>query len=189
VKKYYILLLSFFCISLPLQSFTQKKSGFSMWFTGKEDISKKKKNKHKHHYMKIFDTYAIFDFDKELNTSIHQTKNIQKDFTVKMRYLQSDIKHLEKELIYELDENKKGSINDTDILLIYKKLYQLLKKKNTLISNHTIQIMNIFNTTYSNYSSKVQSKINSAEQDPIILTEELMTRYNIYLKELEELDK
>lgn len=185
--RIYKLMIILIISNLPLPIFAHKNNtnNFKMWFFGKETSSRR----HHNHYTKLFDTYAIFDFDKELDYSVQKTKQIQKKFATDMRYLDSDIKYLEEQLTMVLTEQTKGLSKSSEILDIYKQLYHLLQKKNSLISNHTQQITEIFNNTYSNYTDKIQHKISSAEKDPTSLVNELVNRYNMFLQENKLLNK
>ena len=144
-------------------------STFSFWFSQKDS----KKNRH----MQIFDQHAIFDFDAEISSALTNTRDLQDTFRKDKRLLDVQIEYLEKELVKLIKEHQINGNRSQEILETYKALFDLCIENYALMDSHTTKIQQIFQKTHENYATKIQKKIITATEDPDILTEELIKRY------------
>ncbi len=147
----------------------RESSKFTFWFSQKGS----KRQRH----MQIFDQHAIFDFDTEISSALTNTRDLQDAFRKDKKLLDIQIEYLEKELVKLIQEHQINGNKSQEILETYRALFELCMQNYELMDNHTTKIQQVFQETHKNYATKIQQKIVTATQDPDILTEELIKRY------------
>lgn len=135
------------------------------------------KSSEKSRHMQIFDQHAIFDFDTEISSAMTNTRDLQDAFRKDKKLLDVQIEYLERELVKLIQDHQINGNRSQEILETYTTLFNLCKQSYDLIESHTQKIQELFQETYKNYNTKIEQKIVVATQDPEILTEELIKRY------------
>ncbi|MGL5955695.1 MAG: hypothetical protein ACRC0X_03715, partial [Brevinema sp.] len=136
------------------------KTSFSFWFsTPKQDRS----------HMKVFDTHAIFDFDKEIFIALTNTKELQYEFRKEIRLLDLQIRYLKNELIILIQDHQRGTNKSQQMVETYTQLYQLCDKRYSVLDDHTKAMQDILSATYQKYHNKIQEKLSVANKDPDII--------------------
>lgn len=151
----------------------KSKANFSFWF---KFMPKKQRSMH----MKVFDEMSIFNLDKEIESTLSNTKNNQNSFRKDIKLLDIQIDYCIDELKELLIEYQKGNNNSKEIVELYSTIFKLSEKKQKMIYNHSEQLIKILDNMSKQKRKHISKKIDKANEDPEALVNELLERYKAY---------